>query len=148
LRARLKGKAGISGGALWEGRRGTRRPLRGRWSEEEERKEEDGVRWGRGVSGREREGERAEEAAVRAGPSWAARGEEERWAAGKEARLRGREGKQAGLGSELGLPSYFLPFSFSTIPNLFEFKSKLDSNSYALTLIKYMHQHGCTNMLN
>jgi hypothetical protein len=50
---------------------------------------------------------------MRAGPSWAARGEEEkedragaewagareeRWATGKEAGLRGREGKQAGLG--------------------------------------------------
>jgi hypothetical protein len=67
----------------------------------------------RGAKWSERERERAEEEAVRAGPSWAARGEEEkedragaewasareeRWATGKEAGLRGREGKQAGLG--------------------------------------------------
>jgi hypothetical protein len=60
-----------------------------------------------------RERESMVEAAVQAGPSWAARGEEEkedrvgaewagareeRWATGKEAGLWGREGKQAGLG--------------------------------------------------
>jgi hypothetical protein len=108
--------------------------LRGRCCEEEERKEENGAPTG-GVGRleirRERERERVEEAAVRAGPSWAARGKEEkenrvgaewggtreeRWATGKEAGLRGRKGKQAGLGWELGLPSYFLPFFFSNHP--------------------------------
>jgi hypothetical protein len=86
-----------------------------------------------------RERERAKEAAVRAGPSWAARGEEEedrvgaewagvseeRWAAGKEAGLRGREEKQAGLGSKLSWISSFLPFSFSSP---FETQIYLNSN--------------------
>jgi hypothetical protein len=74
---------------------------------------------GQREGGREREC--AEEAAVRARPSWAARGKEEKenragaeWAGAREERWA--TGKEAGLGWELGLPSYFLPFFFSNHP--------------------------------
>jgi hypothetical protein len=90
LRVRLKGKAGDLGWAPSR-RAGEDRgqALRGRWSEEEERKREGG-RCRVGPSGqREREREREKES----GPSWAAREEEEdragaEWAGVREERSR------------------------------------------------------------
>ena len=44
--------------------------------------------------------------------------------------------------------SYFFPlFYFKHHSHLFEFKSNLNSNSYALKQVKLMHQHECTNKL-
>ena len=61
----------------------------------------------------------------------------------------GRPGAWVGLGCHLGFPiSYFFPlFYFKHHSNLFEFKSNLNSNSYALKHVKLMHQHECTNKL-
>jgi hypothetical protein len=47
--------------------------------------------------------------------------EGERWAMGKEAGPRGRGGKQAGLGWDLGLLFYFLPFPFLILLKLKSF---------------------------
>ena len=65
---------------------------------------------------------------------------------------RGKEGVgRLWLGFWAGLVSpflVFLPLFFSKQhSNLFEFKSNLNSNSYALKQIKLMHQHECTNKL-
>jgi hypothetical protein len=84
------------------------------------------------------------EAAVRAGPSGGGLG-----------RCEGKEGGR-GLGfwaswAGLGFFLFFwfpFPFLFQTNSNLFEFKSTLNSNSYALNQIKIMHQHECATMLN
>jgi len=77
----------------------------------------------------------------------AARGRREREtgpSGGKE-----KVGPVCWVGLGLGFPiSYFFPlFYFKHHSNLFEFKSNLNSNSYALKQLKLMHQHECTNKL-
>ena len=61
------------------------------------------------------------------------------WRRGKGRWTMGRLGSHLGLG---------FPFLFQTTLKLFEFKSTLNSNSYALNPINLMHQHEYTNMLN
>jgi hypothetical protein len=82
------------------------------------------------------------------GQAWGGerKGEKRATRGGGEEVGRAREiGLRERLGCWAGLLSYFLSFSFfQTNSNLFEFKSNLNSNSYALTQIKLMHQHECT----
>jgi hypothetical protein len=92
---------------------GGRRAPTGGVGRSERRREREGARGGGGRASWATRGK--EEKENRAGAEWAG-AREERWAMGKEAGLRGREGKQAGLGWELALPSYFLPFFFSNHP--------------------------------
>jgi hypothetical protein len=117
---RLKGKAGVLGGER-SGKAGGDRgqALHGRWSEEEERKEE---------AGRRQVGsERSEEGRGRARARWAEGGGVRElgctsWAERRKGRGVGRGEReparrggeeQAGLGWKLGLLSYYFPFSFS-----------------------------------
>ena len=59
----------------------------------------------------------------------------------------GRSGPPGWVGFGF-LFSYFFPlFYFKHHSHLFEFKSNLNSNSYALKQLKLMHQHECTNKL-
>jgi hypothetical protein len=70
--------------------------------------------------------------------SWAERGSER----GEQA-VGGKKEK-----SWVGLLLYFpFLFLFQSSSIYLNSKSNLDSNSYALTQIKLMHQHECTNML-
>jgi hypothetical protein len=96
-------------------------------------------RWGRAVSEKEagRGRERGEQAVV-------GKKEKSRATCG-----RGKGGPRGGLGHWVGLLLYF-PFLFLFQSNsiYLNSKSNLNSNSYALTQRKLMHQHKCTNMLN
>jgi hypothetical protein len=54
----------------------------------------------------------------------------------------------AGLRVGFGFLLFSFPFLFQTHSNyLFEFKSNLNSNSYALKQLRNMHQHECTHIL-
>ena len=84
--------------------------------------------------------------------------------AGPSARGRGggpveRREEEAGWATSQGLLDCWVgwaglsfcfgfPFLFQTTLKLFEFKSTLNSNSYALNQRKLMHQHECTNKSN
>jgi hypothetical protein len=104
--------------------------LRGWWREEEEGAD----RWGRAVRGRERESPGA--ARPSAGRESGPRRRKGEWATGKETGPWGkREMGRARLKARFAF-SYFFPFLFLTNSNLFELKSNLNSNSYALTQIK------------
>jgi hypothetical protein len=105
-----------------------------------ERRREGVDRWGRAASEREREGERerAELAAEGGGVSELGQAwEGEKWAA---------RGKRWAAGWTAFLPPFLFLFQSNSI--YLNSKSNLDSNSYALTQIKLMQQHECTNMLN
>jgi hypothetical protein len=148
-RGGLKGEAGDLGG------RARGRPARiaagrcaaGDTGKKKGRRRRGADRWGQVVRGRERE----------------SAGWERRWACASWAERGGRK-REAGRGKRKERPGccwaswaglgFFLffwfpfPFLFQTNSNLFELKSTLNSNSYALNQIKFMHQHECAIMLN
>jgi hypothetical protein len=82
------------------------------------------------------------------GPSGKRKRERENGPARGKERPKGEE--RSRLGWSAARVAFLFPslFLFQTNSNLFEFKSNLNSNSYALTPIKLMHRHECTNMLN
>ena len=93
--------------------------------------------------------------------AWAASGWAERKGTGQTGLIAGLPGliagpngsvgtgwaREEGLGWVLVSSSSFL-FYFEHHSNLFEFKSNLNSNSYALKQLKLMHQHECNNEFN
>jgi hypothetical protein len=107
---------------------------------EEGKEEEDGAPTGGvEVSEEERGGKRARAGlSAGGGGGGPSVGKKRKWAAGKGTDPRGREGIS-------------FPFSFSCS---FGTQISLNSNGFfefkpsALTQIKHMHQHECTNMLN
>jgi hypothetical protein len=70
---------------------------------------------------------------------------------GQARRPRAGEGRRMGRGERraAGWPVSLFPFFFFQTNSIYlNSKANLDSNSYASTQIKLMHQHECTNMLN